>query len=133
MHDTNDNRLGSEPMLTPGEVAAIFRVDVKTVTRWASEGRLRSVRTPGAHRRYYESDIRALLAAEPTDLDSVLAKAREVADKIVIDWEYPDADGAVTVLAHFEGACEFASGDSPTAALSAALDQLRAYRAGSAR
>jgi excisionase family DNA binding protein len=51
----------SEPVLTPGEVASILRVDPKTVTRWAKEGKLRSVRTPGGHRRYFEADIRALL------------------------------------------------------------------------
>ena len=35
-----------ERLLTPGEVALMFRVDPKTVTRWASAGRLRSIRTP---------------------------------------------------------------------------------------
>ena len=34
-----------EPMLTPAEVAALFRVDPKTVTRWAAAGRIASVRT----------------------------------------------------------------------------------------
>jgi excisionase family DNA binding protein len=50
--------------LTPGEVAALFRVDPKTVTRWAAAGRISSVRTPGGHRRYRESEIRALLEGE---------------------------------------------------------------------
>lgn len=50
-----------EPLLTPGEVAAIFRVDPKTVTRWANTGKIRSIRTLGGHRRYLESEIRALL------------------------------------------------------------------------
>jgi excisionase family DNA binding protein len=49
-------------MLTPGEVAALFRVDPRTVTRWAKIGKLRSVRTPGGHRRYRETEVRALLA-----------------------------------------------------------------------
>ena len=58
----------SERLLTPGEVAALFRVDPKTVTRWAASGRIGSIRTPGGHRR--ESEVRALLgvdsgAAEP--------------------------------------------------------------------
>jgi excisionase family DNA binding protein len=47
--------------LTPGEVAALFRVDPKTVTRWAAAGRLGSFRTPGGHRRFHESEVRALL------------------------------------------------------------------------
>lgn len=48
-------------LLTRAEVALIFRVDPKTVTRWAAEGRLRSVRTPGGQRRYRESEVLALL------------------------------------------------------------------------
>lgn len=37
---------------TPAEVAAMFRVDPKTVTRWSRRGLLPSIRTPGGHRRY---------------------------------------------------------------------------------
>jgi len=51
----------SEPLLTPAEVAAMFRVDPKTVTRWAKAGKLSSVRTLGGHRRYLASEVRALL------------------------------------------------------------------------
>ena len=51
-----------ERLLTPGEVAEMFRVDPKTVTRWASAGRIGSVRTPGGHRRFRESEITQLLA-----------------------------------------------------------------------
>ena len=40
----------NERLLTPGEVAALFRVDPKTVTRWAASGRITSIRTPGGHR-----------------------------------------------------------------------------------
>ena len=47
---------------TPGEVATLFRVDPKTVTRWASAGRIGSIRTPGGHRRFRESEVRGLLA-----------------------------------------------------------------------
>jgi excisionase family DNA binding protein len=55
----------SERLLTPGEVAALFRVDPKTVTRWAASGRISSIRTPGGHRRFRESEVRALLRGEP--------------------------------------------------------------------
>ena len=51
----------SEPLLTPAEVAAMFRVDPKTVTRWAKAGKLSSIRTLGGHRRYRESEVRDLL------------------------------------------------------------------------
>jgi excisionase family DNA binding protein len=54
----------SEPLLTPGEVAALFRVDPKTVTRWATQGRVSSIRTPGGHRRFRESEVRALLQGD---------------------------------------------------------------------
>jgi excisionase family DNA binding protein len=50
-----------ENLLTPSEVAALFRVDPKTVTRWAKAGKLTSIRTLGGHRRYKESEVKALL------------------------------------------------------------------------
>jgi len=54
----------SEPerLLTPAEVAAMFRVDPKTVTRWAKAGKLSSIRTLGGHRRYREAEVHAFLA-----------------------------------------------------------------------
>ena len=52
---------GQENLLTPAEVAALFRVDPKTVTRWAKAGKLTSIRTLGGHRRYKESEVKALL------------------------------------------------------------------------
>jgi len=48
-------------LLKPQEVAALFRVDPKTVTRWAKSGKLSSFRTLGGHRRYRESEVQALL------------------------------------------------------------------------
>jgi len=60
---------GRDRLLTPGEVATLFRVDPKTVTRWASAGRIGSIRTPGGHRRFRESEVRALLRGEATDLE----------------------------------------------------------------
>jgi len=54
---------GQEVLLTPSEVAQMFRVDPKTVTRWAKAGKLTAVKTLGGHRRYKESEVRALLSA----------------------------------------------------------------------
>lgn len=81
-----------EPLLTPAEVAALWHVNPKTVTRWAKAGKLTSIRTLGGHRRYRESEVRAMLAgilqppadpmAEPvgtlwgTNASGVAAKAR---------------------------------------------------------
>lgn len=53
-------------LLTPSEVADIFRVDPKTVTRWAIAGKLTAVRTLGGHRRYRASEVRALFEATTT-------------------------------------------------------------------
>ena len=55
----------SETLLTPSEVATLFRVDPKTVTRWAKAGKISSIRTLGGHRRYRESEVRTLLGDVP--------------------------------------------------------------------
>ena len=60
----NTDALGGDPLLTPAEVASLFRVDKKTVNRWAQAGRIGSIRTLGGHRRYRESEVRALLEGE---------------------------------------------------------------------
>jgi excisionase family DNA binding protein len=52
----------AEELLTPAEVATMFRVDPKTVTRWAKAGKLSSIRTIGGHRRYKAAEVRALLS-----------------------------------------------------------------------
>ena len=59
----------SQALLTPAEVAGLFRVDPKTVTRWANSGKLTPLRTLGGHRRYRESEVRNLLGG----LDSAIA------------------------------------------------------------
>lgn len=64
-----------ERLLTPGEVASLFRVDPKTVTRWAAAGRMTSIRTPGGHRRFRESEVRALLSGERLPGEAVSAQS----------------------------------------------------------
>jgi len=51
-----------ERLLTPAETAEILHVDPKTLTRWADKGTLSLARTLGGHRRYVESEVRALAA-----------------------------------------------------------------------
>ena len=52
------NRLpDAEVLLTPREVAELFGVDPKTVTRWAKAGKLTSIRTLGDHRRFRKSEV----------------------------------------------------------------------------
>lgn len=55
-------------LLKPSEVAALFRVDPKTVTRWALAGRLPHIRTPGGHARFRRSDVDALLNGGEPDV-----------------------------------------------------------------
>lgn len=81
-----DDTTGRGRLLTPGEVATLFRVDPKTVTRWASAGRISSIRTPGGHRRFRESEVRELLeggrqtAGTPAEIPAQPQPARPTAD-----------------------------------------------------
>ena len=52
-----------QSLMTPAEVAELFRVDPKTVTRWADAGKISAVRTLGGHRRYQRDQVVALLNA----------------------------------------------------------------------
>jgi len=61
MNQLNLTVSAQEKLLTPSEVATLFRVDPKTVTRWAKAGKLTSIKTLGGHRRYRESEVKALL------------------------------------------------------------------------
>jgi excisionase family DNA binding protein len=61
-----ETRSTEEELLTPSEVAKLFRVDPKTVTRWAKSGKLSSIRTLGGHRRYRASEVRQLLEGQQT-------------------------------------------------------------------
>lgn len=58
MSDTDKKEL-----MTPTEVAHLFRVDPKTVTRWAQAGKLHYVRTLGGHRRYDRAEVERLMEA----------------------------------------------------------------------
>ncbi|HLI39750.1 MAG TPA: BldC family transcriptional regulator [Streptosporangiaceae bacterium] len=48
-------------LMTVGEVAAAFRVDVRTVGRWARSGKLAALKTPGGHRRYFRAEVETFL------------------------------------------------------------------------
>jgi excisionase family DNA binding protein len=47
----------TDQLLTPAEVARMFGVDPKTVSRWAKAGLIGSIRTPGGHRRFREAEV----------------------------------------------------------------------------
>lgn len=50
-----------EKMYTTGEVARLLGVDYVTVARWARDGKIKAVRTPGGHWRIPESEVKRLL------------------------------------------------------------------------
>lgn len=60
-----------DELLTPGEVARLFGVNPKTITRWASIGKLSPIRTLGGHRRYRAEEVHALLEQAHADNGSV--------------------------------------------------------------
>jgi excisionase family DNA binding protein len=57
---------GGPIFLRPGEVATIFGVNAKTVARWAREGKLPYIRTPGGHMRIAADAVRALAGSRGT-------------------------------------------------------------------
>ena len=75
----DETQAGRGRLLTPGEVATLFRVDPKTVTRWAAAGRISSIRTPGGHRRFRESEVRALLEGGPAEIPAQPSPGRTAA------------------------------------------------------
>jgi excisionase family DNA binding protein len=51
------DRTDPDALLTPSEVAEMFRVNPKTVTRWARAGKISAIRTLGGHRRFRAIEI----------------------------------------------------------------------------
>lgn len=48
-------------LLLPVEVADLFRVSQKTVTRWAKVGKIGSTKTLGGHHRFNPDEVRKLI------------------------------------------------------------------------
>lgn len=72
--------LDTEELLLPDEVARIFRVDPKTVTRWANAGKLSFIRTLGGHRRYIAAEVRELINTRTVRVRPVAITAGQVQD-----------------------------------------------------
>ncbi|MDP9223860.1 MAG: BldC family transcriptional regulator [Actinomycetota bacterium] len=68
----------NDELLTPAEVAALFRVDPKTVTRWAATGKLSTIRTLGGHRRFHAREIRKLLWTPGSEFANRVVKSSGV-------------------------------------------------------
>jgi len=88
-------REDDDQLLTAGDVAREFRVDPKTVGRWAAARRIKSFKTPGGHRRYRRGDVRAVLEADETTGDRYLLWSQERGM-----WWRPAASGYTTDVVH---------------------------------
>jgi len=64
-----DDSFADDALLTPAEVARMFRVSPKTVTRWARSGKLTALKTLGGHRRFRVGEVRSALASAEEQQD----------------------------------------------------------------
>jgi excisionase family DNA binding protein len=69
----------ADDLLRPREVADLLGVRAATIARWAREGKLTPLRTPGGHRRYSKTDIRRLLTDEATPSEAQQELATDAA------------------------------------------------------
>lgn len=58
---SNYRHMPEEHLLTPKQVAELFRVSPKTVHRWATNGQIKAIKTPGGHFRIYREDVERIL------------------------------------------------------------------------
>jgi excisionase family DNA binding protein len=100
--------------LNPQEVAGLLMVSPVTVRQWAANGRLRSVTTPGGHRRFLLADVEAFarnhhrgtapappeaaLAVAPGDLIPMLRRTLEAAESLIWAGHDPDSTQPLTAL-----------------------------------
>jgi excisionase family DNA binding protein len=56
---------GSEKLLTKGEVAQLCRVEVRTIERWLSAGKIRCYRTPSGRVLFRMSEVLVAMEREP--------------------------------------------------------------------
>ncbi|MFY9588444.1 MAG: helix-turn-helix domain-containing protein [Actinomycetota bacterium] len=59
---TDRPRFVATRLLRAGEVAVLLQVSRRSVAAWASRGLIPFIETPGGHRRFRASDVRALVA-----------------------------------------------------------------------
>lgn len=64
--------MSTDRLLTPGEVARIFRVSTATVDRWIDQNLLPGIRIPGGKRRVAETVVRDYLEKQQPGLSAAL-------------------------------------------------------------
>jgi predicted site-specific integrase-resolvase len=57
----------TDRLLKGSEVARMFRVDGKTVTRWGKAGKIGRIRTPGGHWLYSASEVASFFEGDHDD------------------------------------------------------------------
>jgi excisionase family DNA binding protein len=123
--------------MTPAEVAKIFGVDPKTVTRWAITGKLTVVRTVGNHRRFLATEVMTIKEdssrSRGRNEESIMADGDVVspvsstAQSITTDEPFERAAAAVALAA--EAAAAFESDAANLTAMVQALATAHALRA----
>ena len=68
--------------LTPGEAADLLMVSSAAVRRWAAEGKLNALTTPGGHRRFLPEDVKQFARQKNIAMDS---SADEVLRVLIVD------------------------------------------------
>ena len=57
----------SDEFLTPRRTSELLKVTTKTLQNWDKEGKIKSFRTTGGHRRFALADIRTLINRKRTN------------------------------------------------------------------
>ena len=85
--------LGADHWLTLGQACKLLNVDESTLRRWADAGQVRTFRTPGGHRRFAETDVRAIVGgrgrrAQYDDVGDLATKRirRQLHSSQTADW-----------------------------------------------
>jgi excisionase family DNA binding protein len=83
--------------LTPNEVAELLMVNPVTVRQWAARGLLRSVATPGGHRRFLLSDVEEFARSRGV---TPVARNSGRPDRILIVDDDPNVSRLIAELIH---------------------------------
>ncbi len=97
------DRTDPDALLTPSEVAEMFRVNPKTVTRWARAGKISAIRTLGGHRRFRAIEIMRYLEQVESEHGSVVSIACRMKDRP--SRRSPSITGTPSVVSHRAGTC----------------------------
>ena len=80
--------------LTLSQAAQALGVHPSTLRRWADEGEIRCMRTPGGHRRFLESNLQAFLRSQTEG--AAVDPHQELARSLVLETRRELASGRVT-------------------------------------